>query len=153
MFNRQNREESDSAFPRTFYPNVPNREGAVVIHLKEGQRILNADIHVANPPLTRQVTMHLDWNGRNPQSFTNPYFAIKANPGMVPFPHPAGPGTYSLRVSANAQYSIHAEAACKRELRAIARTDEVTLDGGDNGVSVLTLTLNKGACDDKPVAH
>ena len=46
VFNRQNREEPNAPFPRTFFPDAPDRESAVVIHLAEGQRISNADIHV-----------------------------------------------------------------------------------------------------------
>jgi len=53
VFNRQNREEPDAPFRRTFFPDAPDRESAVVIHLAEGQQISNADIHVLAASPTR----------------------------------------------------------------------------------------------------
>jgi len=53
VFNRQNREEPYAPFPRTFFPDAPDRESAVVIHLAEGQQISNADIHVPAASPTR----------------------------------------------------------------------------------------------------
>ncbi|MDR3674669.1 MAG: carboxypeptidase-like regulatory domain-containing protein [Acidobacteriota bacterium] len=53
VFNRQNTEEPYAPFPRTFSPDAPDRESAVVIHLAEGQQISDTDIHILAASLTR----------------------------------------------------------------------------------------------------
>ncbi len=49
VFNRLNRYEPATPFPRTFYPHASELKGAQVIHLSDGQQILDADIYVNSP--------------------------------------------------------------------------------------------------------
>jgi len=53
VFNPANKIEAHAPFPRTFYPDASSLETAEIIHLSEGQQILDADIHISNPPKTQ----------------------------------------------------------------------------------------------------
>jgi hypothetical protein len=46
VFNRRDQARSGTSFPRTFYPDAPDLRSAQIIHLKDGQKIVNADIRL-----------------------------------------------------------------------------------------------------------
>ena len=72
--------------PTTFYPRATNFEGSQVIHLADGQDLLNADIHVSDPLPTRQITVRQVWGGRQPEDSYSPQVIVNANKGKNPFP-------------------------------------------------------------------
>jgi hypothetical protein len=53
VFNGQDKEGPGSPFPRTFYPHAPDRKSSQIIHLSEGQQILDANIYVIAPSQTQ----------------------------------------------------------------------------------------------------
>jgi hypothetical protein len=146
LFNSANKEEPDAPFQRTFYPNASDLESSQLIHLAEGQQILNADIHVSNPLPTRHITLRLAWDGRTPQHFYPPQVIVKASKGMEPYPFKNGQDTYTLNLLLSARYTIHAEAFCRMGTTGKAETSAVTIDSGDLSVSEVTLTFDKGEC-------
>ena len=48
VFNRTNRKDPNSPFPRTFYPGVSEQNETAVITLKDGEQLLKANIQVNN---------------------------------------------------------------------------------------------------------
>ena len=146
VFNSANQEDPNAPFRRTFYPRAAGLESAQLIHLVEGQQILNADIHVSNPLPTRQVTLRFAWNGRRPQDFGTPRLIVKASRGAEPSPLENGRDTYALNLLLTAQYTIRTEAYCKLDVTETAETGAVTIDGSDLSVSEVTLTFGQGEC-------
>jgi hypothetical protein len=57
MFNPKNDENPDAPVPMIFCPRATNFGGSQVIHLADGQDLLNADIHVNDPLPARQITV------------------------------------------------------------------------------------------------
>jgi len=145
-FNAANREDPNTPFARTFYPNAGTIEKAQVIHLSDGQQILNADIRLPNPLPTRQIAMRLNWNGRKPEDYYRPNAIAKASRGVEPFLVEKGPGAYTMSLLLSARYTIHVEALCKVGSTGTAKTDEIAIDGAAPSPSELTLTFEKGAC-------
>jgi hypothetical protein len=149
VFNPKNEEDPDAPFPTTFYPGATHLESAQLIHLSAGQKILDADIHVTNPLATRQLTIHFDWAGRNPQDFFRPDVIVKASGGNQPFAERSDPSAYTLSLLLSARYTIHAEAFCKMETKRKAETGDATVDGNDLSVSEVTLQFATGECAPK----
>ena len=58
--------DPDNAFPETFYPAAPDRRRSTVIHLAEGQQILNADIYLPGALPTRRLMVTVRWRGPRP---------------------------------------------------------------------------------------
>ena len=146
VFNSADKQYPDAPFPRTFYPHASDVESAEVIHLAEGQQILNADIQVSNPFPTREITLRLAWNGRRPKDYYSPQVFAAASKGMDPYPFQEGQDTYSLHVLLNAQYAIRAEAFCQMGTTGKTETSAITIDASDQLVSEATLTFDKGEC-------
>jgi hypothetical protein len=146
VFNPANQEDPDAPFPRTFYPQASDLASSQIIHLAEGQQLLNADIHVNNPLPTRQITLRIEWNGGRPQDSGTPHMIVKASGGAEPCPIENGRDTYTLNLLLGAQYAIRAEAYCKLGKAELAKTGAVTVDGSDLSVSEVKLTFDQGAC-------
>jgi len=146
VFNPKNDKDPDAPFPTTFYPRATDVESAQLIHLSDGEKILDADIHVSNPLATRQITIHFDWGGRNPQDFNQPDVIVKASGGNQPFPERSDPSAYTLNLLLSARYTIHAEAFCQMGTKGKAETDDATVDGSDLSVSEVTLEFATGVC-------
>ena len=147
VFNRTDQADADAPYPRTFYPNAPDRGSAQIIHLEDGQQILNADIHLRRVAMpTRKVTVHLLWDGGEPQDYYAPVIIVEASEGVPPYPYKISNGAYSLSLLLNAKYTVRAEAYCQMGTDGKAESDTATMDGGDAVVSDVTLTLHAGEC-------
>lgn len=145
VFNSLNQEHPDAPFPRTFYPDAPDLKSSQIIHLAEGQQILDADIHVSSLTGARPITLRIAWNVKRPQDFDAPNVIVEASKGMIPWAYPQGEDTYLLHLFPDARYTIHAEASC-RSAAGIAKSGSVTLDGSNTSVSEVTLTFDEGEC-------
>jgi hypothetical protein len=146
VFNSANAENPDAPFPITFYPSASSLQGSQLIHLSDGQELLDADIHVSNRIPTRQITVRFDWSGRMPTDFFPPHVIAEASRGTAPYPVENGPDTYSLNLLLSAQYTIHAEAYCHLGTTGKVETAKATVDGGSVSVSEVTLKFDKGGC-------
>jgi hypothetical protein len=146
VFNPKNEQDPDAPFPTTFYPGATDLESAQRIHLSDGQKISDADIHVNNPLATRQITIRFDWGGRNPNDFLRPDVIVKASGGNRPFPERSDPTAYALNLLLSARYTMHAEAFCRMGTKGKAETGEVTVDGSDLSTSDVVLKFATGDC-------
>ncbi|MGA9963657.1 MAG: carboxypeptidase-like regulatory domain-containing protein [Terriglobales bacterium] len=147
VFNRRDQAEPDAPFSRTFYPNTPDRASAQIIHLEDGQQIMNADIHLRKVSMpTRKVTVHLQWDGGKLQDYYAPIVIVEASEGAPPYPYQISDWAYSVNLLLNAKYTVRAEAYCQMGTTGKAESDTATVDGGDSVVSELTLTLHGGEC-------
>jgi hypothetical protein len=147
VFNQRDQAGPDAPFPRTFYPNALDRGSAQIIHLEDGQQIMNADIHLRRVAMpTRKVTVHLLWDGGKPQDYYAPVVIVEAGEGVRPYPYKISDGAYSLSLLLNAKYTVRAEAYCQMGTAGKAESDTATVDGGDAVLSDVTLTLHAGEC-------
>jgi hypothetical protein len=147
VFNQRDQADPDAPFPRTFYPNALDRGSAQIIHLEDGQQIMNADIHLRRVAMpTRKVTVHLLWDGSKPLDYYSPAVIVEASEGVPPYPYKVSDGAYSLSLLLNTKYTVRAEAYCQMGTAGKAESDTATVDGGDAVVSEVTLTLHGAEC-------
>jgi hypothetical protein len=125
--------------------------------LSDGQQIRNADIRVSNPLPTRQITVRLDWAGRKPEAYSQPWVYAMASRGMSPSPVKKDRDAYTFTMFLNARYTIHAAAYCLIEVKGTGATatGEVTVDGSDTSLSEITLKFDTdpGKCAGPPTPH
>src|SRR4029077_4809633 len=84
VFNRGNRKDPNSPFPRAFYPGAADLSTTTPIALKYGQQLLKADIRLKEEDgyPTREIRVKLKWkNGRPPGEV---YVTAKAADGENP---------------------------------------------------------------------
>jgi hypothetical protein len=106
VFNRLNRMDPNSPYPRSFYPGTPDRNEARFIKLKDGQQLLKADLHVKDGYPTRPLRVQLKWpNGRPPGEVT---VMAKAEQGENPAAQKIADGVYQFTLLEAAQYTITA---------------------------------------------
>jgi hypothetical protein len=157
VFNRTNRKDPNSPFPRTFYPGVPEQNETAVITLKDGEQLLNANIQVNDGYPTRTIRAELKWkDGRPPGEVT---IMAKADQGENPAAHRIGDGIYEFTLLQSAHYTISAwedldpqrlsqrrgKEACTIPARIDA--ESVSVDGADTDTNEITLTFPSLACD------
>jgi hypothetical protein len=106
VFNRLNRVDPNSPYPRSFYPGTPDRKEAKFIKLKDGQQLLKTDLHVKDGYPTRPLRVQLKWpNGRPPGEDT---VMAKAEQGENPAVQKIAEGLYQFTLLESAQYAISA---------------------------------------------
>jgi hypothetical protein len=106
VFNRLNRMDPNSPFPRAFYPGTRDRSKARAIKLKDGQQLMKADIHVMDGYPTRQLRVQLKWpDGRPPGEVT---VMAKAGHGENPAAHRVGDGVYEFTLLESSHYTVSA---------------------------------------------
>ena len=167
VFNRMNRMDPNSPFPRSFYPGTPKRNEAKFIKLKDGQQLLKVDLHVKDGYPTRPLRVQLKWpDGRPPGEVT---VMAKADQGENPAAQKISDAIYQFTLLESAQYSISAwedldpqRAPLRRrtgnrtagvdgrdeECAAPARLDAaaITVAGSDAGTQEITLTFVTPDC-------
>jgi hypothetical protein len=125
-------------------PDAPFRRTSRLIHLDDGQQIMDADIHLSNPRPTRKITVRL----RGPVSETDdhypPMVVVTARAGVPPHPFPDGEGIYTLNLLLNAEYTIHGEAFCRTQGKLV--TNSLTVNGSDLSVSEANLIFEQDRC-------
>lgn len=147
VFNRMNQLNPDAPFPRTFYPDASNLNGAQIVHLGDGQQIGNADIHLRRALMPiRKLTVRLLWDGLDSRNYYPPNIVVKASEGTPPYPHKLSEGSYLLNLLRNSEYTLHAEAYCRTGTTAHGETSTITVEGRDTATSEATLTFRTGEC-------
>lgn len=157
VFNRTNRKDPNSPFPRTFYPGVSEQNETAVITLKDGEQLLRANIQVNNGYPTHKIRAQLKWkDGRPPGEVT---IMAKASEGENPAAQRIGEGVYDFTLLQSAHYTISAwedldpqrlsrrrgEETCSIPARIDA--EPATVDGADTETTEITLTFPSAACD------
>jgi hypothetical protein len=163
VFNRMNRKDPNSPFPRSFYPNAPDLSSATPFSLKDGQQLLKADIRLKKEDgyPARQIRVKLKWkDGRPPGEV---YVTAKAVDGENPAARKLDEGLYGFTLLESVKYSISAwedldpahhntrrggDSACEQPARMDAPA--IVVDGSDGETKEITLTLRAPECQSEP---
>jgi hypothetical protein len=106
VFNRANRKDPNSPYPRAFYPGVPDVDDAQPIHLEDGQQLTKVNLRLKEGFPTRQIRVYVKWEkGRPPGSVT---VMAKADHGRNPAATNIGDGLYGFTLLESANYTISA---------------------------------------------
>jgi hypothetical protein len=106
VFNRMNRLDPNSPFPRAFYPGEPEQSDAKFIRVKDGQQILNANIKLKDGYPTRTVKVQLKWiDGHPPGEVT---VTAQAEKGDNPAARKISDGLYEFTLLQSASYTFAA---------------------------------------------
>jgi hypothetical protein len=157
VFNRTNRKDPNSPFPRTFYPGVSEQNETAVITLKDGEQLLKANIQVNNGYPTHKIRAQLKWkDGRPPGEVT---IMAKANEGENPAAQRIGEGVYDFTLLQSAHYTISAwedldpQRLSQRRgketctIPARIEAEPAAVDGADIETTEITLTFPSASCD------
>ena len=157
VFNRTNRKDPNSPFPRTFYPDVSEQNETAVITLKDGEQLLKANIQVNNGYPTHKIRAQLKWkDGRPPGEVT---IMAKANEGENPAAQRIGEGVYDFTLLQSAHYTISAWEDLDPQRLSLRRAKETctiparieaepaAVDGADIETTEITLTFPSASCD------
>jgi hypothetical protein len=157
IFNRTDRKDPNSPFPRAFYPGVANQSETSVITLKDGEQLLKANIQLNDGYPTRKIRVQLKWkDGRPPGEVT---IMAKAEQGENPAAQRIGEATYDFTLLQSSHYTISAwedldpqhlsqrrgKETCTIPARIDA--DSASVDGADTEINEVTLTFPSLACD------
>jgi hypothetical protein len=106
VFNRANRQDPNSPYPRAFYPGVADVGDAQPIHIEDGQQLMKVNLRLKEGLPTRQIRVRLKWEkGRPPGSVT---VMAKADQGRNPAATKIGDGLYQFTLLESANYTISA---------------------------------------------
>jgi len=130
----------DHPFQRTFHPAASTAKEAAIVHVRDGQQVDGADIHLPSPRGVRTVAVVFDWNGRNPADHSAPYVKTDARWS----PQPTSPQTFSLRLVERVSYDVTVVATCRSSGRSIT-TDTVSVNASD-GPDAIALRFPPGSC-------
>ena len=163
VFNRMNRKDPNSPFPRAFYPGAPDLSSSEPIALKDGQQLLKADIRLKEEDgyPTRPLRVNLKWKeGRPPGEV---YVTAKAAEGENPAARKVEDGVYEFTLLQSAKYAFSAwedldpshriarhgdSSACDEPAR--LDSESITVDGADAEAKEITLTLSAPPCRSQP---
>ena len=106
VFNRLNRLDPNSPFPRTFYPGVADLEDAKPIRLKDGQQLSNVALRLNDPYPNRSLRVRVKWEGERPVGKVT--VMAKADRGDNPAARELTDGTYEFTLLESANYTISA---------------------------------------------
>jgi len=157
VFNRTDRKDPNSPFPRAFYPGVVNQSETSFITLKDGEQLLHANIQMAEGYPTRKIRVQLKWKGGRPPGEVT--IMAKADQGENPAAQRIGEGIYDFRLLQSSRYTISAwedldpqrlgqrpgKETCNIPARIDA--DSALVGGSDTDTTELTLTFPSIACD------
>jgi hypothetical protein len=166
VFNRMNRQDPNSPFPRTFYPGVADASETKFIHMKDGEQLLNANIKLRDGYPTRKLKVALKWKDGRPLGEVT--VKAEAAQGGNPAAKKIADGVYQFTILESAKYTFSAwedldpqHAAPQRKgaatctLPARIDSDSVTVDGADEAANEITLTFTPPPCkpeNDQPTA-
>ena len=156
VFNRANRRDPNSPYPRTFYPGVSDASDAQSIHLDDGQQLTKVNLRLKEGLPTRQIRVHVKWEkGRPPGNVT---VMAKADHGRNPAATKIGDGVYQFTLLESSSYTISAWEDLARQRGAArgknsqclppARIDAASVDvsGSDETAKDLMLVFPAVGC-------
>jgi len=106
VYNRTNRMDPNSPFPRMFYPGVANVKEAQPIELKDGEDLHDLTLKVSNGYPVRTLQVHLKWTGPEPDGEVT--VAAHADHGENPAADFMDDGLYSFTLFRSTHYTISA---------------------------------------------
>jgi len=156
VYNRMNRMDPNSPFPRSFYPGSTDAGGAQPIVLKDGQQLLKANIKLRDGYPTRPLRVRVKWEGGQPPG--NLTVMAKAEDGTAnPAAEKKSDGVFEFPLLASGRYMISAwedldphRAAAGRGANCTvpARIDAgpISVDASDASIQEVTLTFSAVEC-------
>ncbi|HUO33470.1 MAG TPA: hypothetical protein VMU43_00620 [Candidatus Acidoferrum sp.] len=106
VFNRLDRSDPNSPYPRTFYPGVTDASDTRLIRLKDGQNLEKVNIRLGQPYPTRTIRVQLKWmGGRVPGDV---YVTAHADEGVNPAARKIGDDLYEFTILKSARYTFTA---------------------------------------------
>jgi hypothetical protein len=164
VFNRMNRNDPNSPYPRAFYPGVGDVSDAETIKLKEGQQLAKVNMTVKDGYPTHLLRVQLKWQGVRPAGSVT--VMAKADTGENPSAQKLADGSYEFTLLESANYSVSAweDLTPRRAAAAPARAgrhkvkaevcspparidaEPVAVAGADKDTKAITLTLAGSAC-------
>jgi hypothetical protein len=159
VFNRMNRQDPNSPFPRSFYPGVQDQSEAKIVHMKDGEQLLNANIKLHDGFPTHQLKVQLKWKDGRPLGEVT--VKAEAQQGGNPAARKLGEGLYEFALLESARYTFsawedldpqhaslrHGNTTCTIPAR--IDSDVVTVDGADQDTKSITLTFLTPPCDNE----
>jgi hypothetical protein len=155
VYNRSNRIDPNSPFPRSFYPGVADVTDAKPIEVTEGQ-LVKLKFELQNPYPTRVLRVHLKWNDGKPPGSV--FVMAKADKGDNPAAKIVGDGVYEFTLLDSAHYTLSAweqvlpprAGAARRKANCLSParidSDSLFIDGADTSTSDITLTFSGPEC-------
>ena len=156
VFNRTDKRDPNSPFPRAFYPGVGEIAAAKPIVLKDGQDLAGVNMKLANQYDSHELRVHLKWTGAKPPGGVT--VSARASQGNNPSAEKIGDNLYRFTVLASATYTISAwEDLLPQRVRARRgapvcavppriETPEVPVNGSDMDAKEITLTFARPEC-------
>jgi hypothetical protein len=156
VFNRTNRLDPNSPFPRAFYPGVADLSDARPIKFKDGQQLRNVIIKLREGYPVRRVRVRLEWrDGRPPGTVT---VMAKADQGENPAAQKIADGLYQFTLLESANYTVSAwedltpkraalrpgQTNCAEPAR--IETPPVAVSGSDPAIKEVTLVFPLAVC-------
>jgi hypothetical protein len=157
VFNRENRNDPNSPYPRAFYPGVSDASEAQIIKLKDGQQLAKVNMTVKDGYPTHLLRVQVKWQGARPPGSVT--VMATADDGQNPSADNIGDGVYQFTLLETTNYKLSAwedltprrsapgRRAVDCELPAKIEAQPVTIAGADLDTKALTLTLASPACE------
>jgi hypothetical protein len=156
VFNRANRADPNSPYPRSFYPGVSDSGDAQTIKLKDGQQLLKVNMTVKNRYPTHLLRVQVKWQGARPPGSVT--VMAKADDGQNPSAEKLGDSVYQFTLLESTNYTLsawedltprRAAGRGKADCAPPARIDAepVAVAGADTDTKDVTLTLVSSACE------
>jgi hypothetical protein len=156
VYNRMNRKDPNSPFPRSFYPASVDTEGGEPIVLKDGQQLLKANIKLHDGYPTRPLRVRVKWeHGHPPGNLTVMAKADDdtANPGAQKI----ADDLFEFPLFASGKYTVSAWEDLDPQRAAPGRNPDCTIparidaaplsiDASDSSLKEVTLTFAAVEC-------
>jgi hypothetical protein len=160
VFNRLDRMDPNTPYPRTFYPSAKDASETKLIRVKDGQDVQKVNIKLAEAYPTRKIRVQLKWtDGRIPGDV---YALAKADQGDNPAAQVIGDGEYEFTLLKSANYVFTAgedpdpghpgSHAGKGDCGVPAHIDTppVTVSGADEDTKNIVLKFPAVTCEAGP---
>lgn len=155
VYNRANRMDPNSPYPRAFYPGVTSVDKAKPITLKDGQSLQKITMKVAHGYPARTLRVRVKWTGVQPAG--DVVVAVKADKWENPSVNRVSDGLYVFTLFKDANYTISAwenlapqRVAPKRKAACILpvsiQAGSVSVSGANANTKEVTLTFPKPVC-------
>ena len=155
VYNRPDRMDPNSPYPRAFYPGVASIEDAKPITLKDGKDLHKVTFKVTNGYPSRQLRVRVKWTGVRPPGDVT--VTAKADKYENPSVNKVADGLFTLTLLEDANYTLSAweDLAPQKAVHVgknlctmPARLDAppVTVTGSDANVKDITITFPRPDC-------
>ncbi len=156
VFNRENRNDPNAPYPRTFYPGVRTLDEAQTIKVNDGQQLMKVNMTVKDGYPTHLLRVQVKWQGARPSGSVT--VVATADDGQNPSAEKVGDDLYQFPLLETTNYKLSAwedliprrgvagRRALSCALPARIDAEPVTIAGTDTEAKAVTLTLAIPSC-------